>query len=917
MKQKSIAKYEAILAAAIIVMILLTQLIGTTLVPDPAANRDEKGLPVTAMTLKDLEDPGTRVGIVISAEWEQTVRERFPQADIHQYGSLSNLYAALSAGEVDAAVGYIDERPTVCRAYPDLAYITEPYAVVDFGFGTRNTEEGRALCRELNQYLAELKASGAYDALRAKWEDPDRTGDMMGEYTFTGEKGVLRVVTGGLWTPMTYYQGETLTGEFIEITNGFCAWAGYTPIYETVAFSAELSGLSAGVYDLCADSVVPTPEREETICITDPLMTDEYYMIVRVEPVMKAAPKAETFLGNLRESIRRTFITEERYKTLLLGLGTTIMLSLVACIAGTLLGAGICFLRTRRNPFAAAFASLYIRLFRSLPVVMLLLVFNYVVLKDSGLSAFWICALTFSIEFSAYTAEIFRGGIGAVPEGQARAASALGFGKFRTFRYVVWPQAMEHIMPVYSGEVIATVKMTAVAGYISVTDLTKASDIIRSRTYEAFFPLFVTSLVYLLLSLLLVALLRLIERRISPVRRVVNREIRETVSAFRPDAAVSTGVQDSGVNGDADMPLIRMEHLRKSFGDVTPVKDVSADIRRGDVVSIIGPSGTGKSTLLNLLNHLEEADSGTILFEGRDTRRKDYDVNRMREQIGMVFQSFNLFSHLTVVENLMLAQTLLLKRSRREACEISMGLLQTVGLTDKALSLPRQLSGGQQQRVAIIRAVAMNPKIILFDEPTSALDPTMVGEVLAVIRRLARDGLTMLIVTHEMRFARDVSNRVFYMDEGLIYEEGTPEEIFDAPKKDRTRQFINRLKVFDMVISPEDTDPLALFSGIEQFALRHMIGRRLTNRLLTVADELCVNILLRMPDIRNGIRLVIEYSEADGGTAGLKVTWEGPDRNPLEEGDELSLTLIRNACPDLAWQYRDGACRITGTVSRQ
>lgn len=331
------------------------------------------------------------------------------------------------------------------------------------------------------------------------------------------------------------------------------------------------------------------------------------------------------------------------------------------------------------------------------------------------------------------------------------------------------------------------------------------------------------------------------------------------------------------------------------------------------MITIIGPSGTGKSTLLNLINHLEKADSGNILFEGRNTREKGYDENHMREQIGMVFQSFNLFSHLTVVENLMLAQTRLLKRSCREACERSMELLQMVGLTDKALSLPSQLSGGQQQRVSIVRALAMDPKIILFDEPTSALDPTMVGEVLAVIRGLAANGLTMMIVTHEMRFARDVSSRVFFMDEGKILEEGTPREIFDAPKKDRTRQFIHRLHVFETTFGKNEMNVPSAFSGIEQFAIRHMISRNLMYRMLIMMEELCVQTLLPLLSEKDKLHLVYEHNESDNSVH-VEITYPGPDRNPLEEGDEISLALIRQACTSLSWQRHEGICRISGDL---
>ena len=917
MKKKSNAFYEIILAIIIIAMLLLPQLIGTTAVVDERAGVNEDGCPVTTTTLKDLEAPGTKFGTLTVQEWEEQIGKRYPEGELLHYNSMSNLYAALEAGEIDAALGFQDERKTLASTRPMLALIEEPFALVDFGFGTRKVDGGEALCGELNRYLAELRQSGKYDALRKKWEDPNRDGDVMGEYTFSGEKGELRIATGGLWVPMTFYQGDTLTGEFVEIINGFCEWAGYTPSYEVVTFSAELAGLAAGTYDVCADTVTPSTEKLESICVTDTLMTDEYYLYVLREPVEKVVPKATLFFSNMRDSIQRTLITEDRYKMLLSGLGVTIQLSVIAGVLGTLLAAGICFLRTRKNPFISAFARLYVRIFRSLPVVVLLLVLNYIVLRKSGLDAFWVCVITFTIEFSAYCAEIFRSGINAVPSGQARAASALGFGRIQTFRHVVWPQAMVHLLPAYSGQLIATVKMTAVAGYIAVIDLTKASDIIRSRTYEAFFPLLLTSVVYFALCGILVSLLRVLEKKINPEQRAVPSDILEVIQAFRPENGENHSLRESTANDDTGLPLIRIEHLKKSFENATPIQDVNCDIFRGDVVSIIGPSGTGKSTLLNLVNRLEDPDGGTIYFEGQDTCQKGYKLNRMREQIGMVFQSFNLFSHLTVIENLMLAQTLLLKRNRKEACERGMALLQMVGMTDKALSLPAHLSGGQQQRVAIIRAVAMDPKIILFDEPTSALDPTMVGEVLAVIRKLARDGMTMLIVTHEMRFARDVSNRVFYMDEGVIYEQGTPQEIFDAPKQDKTRQFINRLQVFEATTMRKgDLNPSEIFSELEQFGSRYMIGRRLMNRMQTVIEELCIQTLLPILSNEDALRLVFEYSEADGGCVNMEVSYPGEHPNPLEEGDALSVALTRNACQELSWQEQDGGCKVEGKLSQ-
>ncbi len=234
-----------------------------------------------------------------------------------------------------------------------------------------------------------------------------------------------------------------------------------------------------------------------------------------------------------------------------------------------------------------------------------------------------------------------------------------------------------------------------------------------------------------------------------------------------------------------------VKNLHKSFGDLDVLKGIDLEIDEGEVVCLIGPSGSGKSTFLRCLNRLEDSTDGTIEVDGFEISDKKLNINKVRENIGMVFQQFNLFSHLTVKKNIMLAPTDLKKMTKAEAEKKAMELLRRVGLEDKANVYPRQLSGGQQQRVAIARALAMNPDIMLFDEPTSALDPEMVGEVLAVMRELAEQGMTMVVVTHEMGFARDVADRVIFMADGVIVEQGTPDEIFTNPKNQRTREFLN------------------------------------------------------------------------------------------------------------------------------
>ena len=239
--------------------------------------------------------------------------------------------------------------------------------------------------------------------------------------------------------------------------------------------------------------------------------------------------------------------------------------------------------------------------------------------------------------------------------------------------------------------------------------------------------------------------------------------------------------------------MITVNGLRKDFGDLQVLKGVDMHIRKGEKVVLIGPSGSGKTTLLRCLNLLEVPTGGTITFEGEDITSPQCNINRIRMKMGMVFQQFNLFPHLTIMDNIILGPTKLKHQSKAEAQENAMRLLTRVGLQDKAKNYPRQLSGGQQQRIAIVRALAMNPDVMLFDEPTSALDPEMVGEVLDVMKQLEDDGMTMAVVTHEMGFAREVADHVIFMDEGVIVEQGHPDEVFGNPQQQRTRDFLRKV----------------------------------------------------------------------------------------------------------------------------
>lgn len=349
--------------------------------------------------------------------------------------------------------------------------------------------------------------------------------------------------------------------------------------------------------------------------------------------------------------------------------------------------------------------------------------------------------------------------------------------------------------------------------------------------------------------------------------------------------------------------MISIRHLEKAYDDITPLKDINADIKKGDVISVIGPSGTGKSTLLRCINMLDSPTKGQIFINNIDVTDKKTDLKKIRRKLGMVFQSFNLFPHKMVIENVMMAQMDLFGASKQEAFDEGVKYLKMVGLGEKLYSYPDELSGGQKQRVAIARCLAMKPEIILFDEPTSALDPTMVGEVQGVIRKLAEEGLTMMIVTHDMKFSKEIANRVFYMDDGIIYEDGTPEQIFEHPLKEKTRAFVKRLKTFEYVINSKDFDLYELNSHIAQFAKNNYMDLRRLNIIQLILEELILNNLLSHTE---NISIGLRFYEVDK-TAELNIRYGGEKYNPFENDNEdiLSMLIVRQMTSDASYTYEE------------
>ena len=356
--------------------------------------------------------------------------------------------------------------------------------------------------------------------------------------------------------------------------------------------------------------------------------------------------------------------------------------------------------------------------------------------------------------------------------------------------------------------------------------------------------------------------------------------------------------------------MIQIEHLRKVFGDLVVLKDINATINDGEIISIIGPSGTGKSTFLRCINLLETPTSGQIIINGQNILDKNTDVPKLRQKMGMVFQSFNLFEHLSILENVTIGPIKLLGMDKKSAEAQAVELLKMVGLAEKINFYPAQLSGGQKQRVAIARCLSMKPDIILFDEPTSALDPTMVSEVLGVIRQLAKNGMTMAIVTHEMQFAHDVSTRVFFMNEGIIYEEGTPEQIFEHPQNLKTQIFINRIRNLVYTINSRNYDLYALNSDIEQFCKKYFLGNKAMFNIQHIVEE-----TMSLMPYSGLIDITINYSEK---TKNINLEFVQHDcTSPIIEdknADDISISIIKGLCSDITEKIENNIVIIDMTI---
>jgi polar amino acid transport system permease protein len=504
-----------------------------------------------------------------------------------------------------------------------------------------------------------------------------------------------------------------------------------------------------------------------------------------------------------------------------------VQITICAIAIGFILGLLLALLRLSQIRVVRALAWLYIWLIRGTPqLLQLVFLFDALPIIGLKLGSFSTAVIAFSLSEAAFAAEIIRGGIISVNPQQGVAASSLGMGPMLTLRRIVLPQALRTILPALASDAIGMLKMTSVASVIFVNELTFRSQQIVSQTFEFFTVFIAAGMIYLILTSIISGIQAYLEYSMDPERkrgksagifafawmrkstatpaplgnpaapRLSAKMRTELVKSLLEPAASAPGASEQ-------TPFLVCRRIWKSYGEREILKGVDLTVNRGEVVAILGPSGSGKSTLLRLINHLESIDEGEISVDGRyvgyakqnGKLRPTSGRAKARAEVGisMVFQGFNLFSNLTALENIMEAPMRVHRVPRLEAEQTARKLMDAVGLGSHCDHLPHHLSGGQQQRVAIARALAVKPRLMLFDEPTSALDPELVGEVLNVMRSLAEAGMTMIVVTHEMNFARDVADRVVFFDEGEIVEEGKPADVLRAPKKERTKRFLNML----------------------------------------------------------------------------------------------------------------------------
>lgn len=812
----------------------------------------------------DLNDPSIRIVIQATTTTGEEALAKYPNAKFIYVNNDIDGIMQVTSGKADAYavdINYFEARKQTgkndIRIHSDN--IIGPGG--DIAVAISRSSKMKGYVDELNEFIESAKEDGTLDDMLQRWT-------VEGDYTMpeidepiNADKTFI-IGTSGLAEPYTFMQGDEVTGYEIELAKRFGAYCNANIEFAVYDWAGLDAACIAGKVDFVFSNYYVTSERQEKMDFSVPYLSVKTVMAVANTDNTVAK---ESFFTKIASSFEKTFIRESRWKLIVSGIGVTLEITLLSALFGTIIGFALFILCDRRKAFDKIIKACS-NIIQNIPVLVVLMIIYFVIFGRVDISPVLAGVITFSLVFALSVLGILTAGVKAINKAQSESAQALGLSKAQIYTKILIPQIIRLQLPIYKGELVGLLKSTAIVGYISVMDLTKVSDIIRSRTFEAFFPLLASAFIYYLLANLIIFIANRINVVIDPDKHAGRLPKGVTDKTY---SAVSV----AGKGSKEKKELIILKNITKSFENSTPLKDVSATVYSGDIISIIGPSGTGKSTLLRMMNRLETPTSGSIYVFGEDVCDSKTNLNKIRMKLGMVFQNYSLFDHLNVIENLMLAPMLLKKVSADEAYADGMALLKSVGMAERALQMPSQLSGGQRQRVAIARAMAMHPDVILFDEPTSALDPKNIGEVLSVIRRFS-DDITMLIVTHELQFAKNVANRVWYMDKHGIYEDGTPEQIFVNPIHNRTKAFVNKMNVLPIKLCSSGFDEIETEEEIREFCSKHYFSREKEDAILDLFHSLIQGKITKLASENSEITFLIEYSE-DPKLTEIKFFWFG------------------------------------------
>ena len=874
--------------------------------------KSEGGADVSEAKAVDEEEAlknGARIGVCLGTTHDVYCSGVYDESQMSRYNTVPDMLKALDANMIDVAYTECLSEPVIRVAYPNFVPHKSKVGAKDIACVL--AKDDTVLCQQFNKFLAELKASPAWKEMNERWMSGTANPDTTGLFHNPIKRGKpLRIATMSTDFPFNYVSNGKVTGFEIEMIDRFAYSLGRPVEYNIMAFPAVFPALIQGKMDMGVNMIGVTEERKKTLLFTDVYwnsftvyLSKPGYKPEGIENKVRESDFMDKTVAALFGSVQDLMLADK------IGTGNYVTYNTITDeVEAVLKGrADACYLD---NLSTLEILQKYDDLdtitsdFPEMPVGA---VFNK---NDVELSSKF---KQFIDEFKASPAaeemknrwyskvsDSSHCDLQEVKTGTPLRVACMandvpfefmlngvldGYDIELMRRFAIWLNRPVEFSTMEFPSIMPTISSGKADVAVSVINITEEREkVVKMVPY-------LSSRTVLLYRKTDTANVSDDESPNSWILWLISGIVIIGIAAFvyfrkkrLGMKAGSTG--DGRSDGDA---IISVNHLQKQFGTLKVLKDVCTDIHRGEVISVIGPSGTGKSTFLRCLNLLEKPTGGSIMIDGKDLLASDADVLAIRQKMGMVFQSFNLFNGMTIMENITFAPMKLLKKTRDEAERDAVKLLQLVGLAEKADAYPEQLSGGQKQRIAIARALAMHPEILLFDEPTSALDPTMVSEVLGVMRTLAKNGMTMIVVTHEMRFARDVSSRVFYMDEGIIYEDGKPEQIFNSPSKEKTRIFINQIRECTYDIHSHGYDYYEMTAKVRAFCEKYNIDNSVIDRIEHVIEE-----ILLMLDTDKGARVRVNYSEKNADVeVDVSAFYRLPEDFLTQEDNDIQIAIIK------------------------